>query len=572
MGERSRTILTVLAIVLALWLILGFWPLTHVSQLALSLCVLITGGAVFWFQWGQYRKQVSAHEQVAGDRLPPENFPGAVVLVCGDTAPLFPQNLPFRETHPGWYLNAQSAEHLPGLAQHLAAVRPELVSQVSVLLAVIPEQHTSEESFTQSLRGWHRSIVQCRRWLSGIPPVWCVTWASPPDNHVEEGDGMQWFTVTPDLPGIRARQHGHVALPVTDWQRESGGTLRFSQTLWLDRLLALTAQYITPLFRDRQGELPPLKCCAAGICLTPVSALPDNLLQQHTGGITTLRPLNGTIDALLPLPDVLLPHLPRRRGISRRMQDIRLAGGMCFFFLALAMLASFVNNQRLAHSVGDHLALYHHLSGTPPAPKLQVQQRLRADSRLLDDWLRRSEPLRYGLGLYQGLRLIPPVEAAISDWSPPPQPRPVIKRIIRTSGPQTVRLDSMSLFDTGRWQLKPGSTKVLVNALVDIKAKQGWLIVVSGYTDNTGDDRSNQVLSLKRAESVRDWMRDTGDVPESCFAVQGYGESRPAATNDTPEGRALNRRVEISLVPQTDACQAPEKQSVAATGDINKSN
>ncbi|MDZ5683626.1 OmpA family protein, partial [Enterobacter hormaechei] len=71
--------------------------------------------------------------------------------------------------------------------------------------------------------------------------------------------------------------------------------------------------------------------------------------------------------------------------------------------------------------------------------------------------------------------------------------------------------------------------------------------------------QSNQVLSLKRAESVRDWMRDTGDVPESCFAVQGYGESRPVATNDTAEGRALNRRVEISLVPQANACQAPGK-------------
>ncbi|HGG9141183.1 TPA: OmpA family protein, partial [Enterobacter hormaechei subsp. xiangfangensis] len=113
------------------------------------------------------------------------------------------------------------------------------------------------------------------------------------------------------------------------------------------------------------------------------------------------------------------------------------------------------------------------------------------------------------------------------------------------------------LFDTGKWALKPASTKLLVNSLVGIKAKPGWLIVVAGHTDSTGDDQSNQVLSLKRAESVRDWMRDTGDVPESCFAVQGYGESRPVATNDTAEGRALNRRVEISLVPQANACQAP---------------
>ncbi|TKK11955.1 cell envelope biogenesis protein OmpA, partial [Enterobacter cancerogenus] len=117
------------------------------------------------------------------------------------------------------------------------------------------------------------------------------------------------------------------------------------------------------------------------------------------------------------------------------------------------------------------------------------------------------------------------------------------------------------------WALKPGSTKLLVNSLVGIKAKPGWLIVVAGHTDSTGDDKSNQVLSLKRAESVRDWMRDTGDVPESCFAVQGYGESRPVATNDTPEGRALNRRVEISLVPQANACKLPGNPHASSQDD-----
>ena len=154
------------------------------------------------------------------------------------------------------------------------------------------------------------------------------------------------------------------------------------------------------------------------------------------------------------------------------------------------------------------------------------------------------------------------LEAIRSYVPPPPKPQPQPKPV-----PKIVRLDSMSLFDTGRYDLKPGSTKLLVNSLVDIKAKPGWLIVVSGHTDNTGNPQLNQTLSLKRAEAVRNWMRDTGDVPESCFAVQGYGESRPAATNDTPEGRALNRRVEISLVPQANACQIPDKNPASSQDD-----
>ncbi len=164
------------------------------------------------------------------------------------------------------------------------------------------------------------------------------------------------------------------------------------------------------------------------------------------------------------------------------------------------------------------------------------------------------------------------MEAAINDWAPPPPPRPVIKQVVQ--GPQTIRLDSMALFDTGKSALKPGSTKLLVNSLLGIKAKPGWLIVVAGHTDSIGNDRSNRQLSLKRAEAVRDWMRDTGDVPESCFAVQGYGASRPVASNETPEGRAQNRRVEISLVPQKDACLTPgtANTSGAETNGLKKRN
>lgn len=120
--------------------------------------------------------------------------------------------------------------------------------------------------------------------------------------------------------------------------------------------------------------------------------------------------------------------------------------------------------------------------------------------------------------------------------------------------PEPVRLDSLSLFDAGSATLKPGSTKVLVNALVGIKAQPGWLILISGHTDTTGDAQHNLQLSYARATAVRDWMQHMGDLADNCFAVQGAAGAQPIASNDTVAGRAANRRVDIQLVPQLQAC------------------
>lgn len=123
------------------------------------------------------------------------------------------------------------------------------------------------------------------------------------------------------------------------------------------------------------------------------------------------------------------------------------------------------------------------------------------------------------------------------------------------SFPDPVRLDS--LFDAGRAELKSGSTKVLINALVGIKAQSGRLIVITGHTDATGDAEQNLQLSHARAGAVRDWMQRMGDIPDSCFAVQGVAASQPITRNDTESGRAANRRIDIRLVPQVGACGQP---------------
>ncbi|HEN3619775.1 TPA: OmpA family protein [Yersinia enterocolitica] len=556
MRGLTPLLLLLLGTCLALWLILGFWPLGTGSRVALSMLVVILSGAVGYFQWRKHNRNKVAHQSIADSTLPPEDFQGAVVLVCGDSDALFSPSASFRETRQGWYLAVQLPEQLPILAQHLAAERPALIAQISVLLAIVPEQHQSRDDFSQSLRAWQRAIVQCKGWLAGIPPVWISTWLSPPAASSEQVE--RWYTVTPGQKGIQVQEPGAGIMPLVEWSQHQDRNVqeRLSAVFWMESLLSWLDEHVVSILTQRQGDVPALTPCAWGYCFTPVTANQGNLWQAHISGITTLTPVATPDQDCLPLPEVLLPYLPRRRGVSRLMQTCQMAGVLCGVFLLCALLASFINNQRLVQSVGDHLSQYNRLTGTPPAPKTLAQQQLRADAHLLDDWLRRGAPMRLSLGLYQGLRLRVPLDIAINSWTPPPPPAPVINRIVQ--GPKTLRLDSLSLFDVGKSELKSGSTKVLINALVGIKAKPGWLIVVAGHTDITGDDKSNQTLSLKRAESVRNWMRDTGDIPESCFAVQGYGQSRPLKSNDTEAGRALNRRVEISLVPQADACQVPE--------------
>ena len=69
---------------------------------------------------------------------------------------------------------------------------------------------------------------------------------------------------------------------------------------------------------------------------------------------------------------------------------------------------------------------------------------------------------------------------------------------------------------------------------------------VGGHTDSVGTDAYNQTLSERRAASVKDYLVGQG-VDGSRLSTAGYGESNPIASNDTADGRALNRRVELNL-------------------------
>lgn len=143
----------------------------------------------------------------------------------------------------------------------------------------------------------------------------------------------------------------------------------------------------------------------------------------------------------------------------------------------------------------------------------------------------------------------------------------VSRQVKAPSTPEPIQLNSLNLFAPGSAELKPGSTKLLVNALVGIKAQPGWLIVITGHADARGDASKNLDLSRARASAVRDWMQRMGDIPDSCFAVQGVAARQPVSSNDTLNGRAENRRVDIRLVPEGNACGELEAGGRSARGD-----
>ena len=104
-------------------------------------------------------------------------------------------------------------------------------------------------------------------------------------------------------------------------------------------------------------------------------------------------------------------------------------------------------------------------------------------------------------------------------------------------------------FRTAEYTLLPASITELQRVATIIR-QQGKPVEISGHTDNVGDDESNRILSEYRANAVRNYLVKLG-VDKSLLTVRGYGETRPVATNSTPQGRQKNRRVEMKFIKQT---------------------
>ena len=113
-----------------------------------------------------------------------------------------------------------------------------------------------------------------------------------------------------------------------------------------------------------------------------------------------------------------------------------------------------------------------------------------------------------------------------------------------------VQLDSTVLFASGKAVPRPGAETELAKVADLIRAHDGARVVIEGHTDHVGSDEVNQALSEQRAAAVGSYLAAAGGMESITFISRGYGEKRPVASNETSEGRQLNRRVEITVIPQ----------------------
>jgi outer membrane protein OmpA-like peptidoglycan-associated protein len=100
------------------------------------------------------------------------------------------------------------------------------------------------------------------------------------------------------------------------------------------------------------------------------------------------------------------------------------------------------------------------------------------------------------------------------------------------------------LFKSGSFELLPGARERLAKVSGIVLAYQGLHLAVEGHTDSVGTDEYNRHLSEQRAQAVSDYLVAQG-IASGAITASGFGKSEPVASNDTPEGRQQNRRVEL---------------------------
>jgi outer membrane protein OmpA-like peptidoglycan-associated protein len=124
-------------------------------------------------------------------------------------------------------------------------------------------------------------------------------------------------------------------------------------------------------------------------------------------------------------------------------------------------------------------------------------------------------------------------------------------RVSREGNRMIIRLVGLT-FQSGQAEVPAAARGLLEKVKAATEVFPRSQVVVEGHTDSYGSDETNLALSRKRAEAVSAYLAQLG-VPALRMSAVGYGETQPIANNDTEQGRARNRRIDIIIEPQLES-------------------
>lgn len=180
-----------------------------------------------------------------------------------------------------------------------------------------------------------------------------------------------------------------------------------------------------------------------------------------------------------------------------------------------------------------------------------------------------GEPLQWQLGNWQWLQVsaAPAWQQAADDninnllQQLAPE-KPVTSLADVTEATSLVVLKAIT-FNSGEATLQPGALDMLQQVGQMLRKHPDWKLEISGHTDNTGSKSGNRQLSEERAGAVAAFLRQQGIAPERLL-TRGLGDTRPVASNDTPEGKEQNRRIEFRIIREA------QTEGPAKSGDTKE--
>lgn len=355
--------------------------------------------------------------------LPPDNTRLPVVLVCGDgLASLFGADTLHQSTYGCW-LRVDDASTLRQCAQQLLWQRPTWASQLAVMVSVNPQQQRDQRALANLLYELRWQLAQLRRdTRCTLPLLLCSTVATslaraPLWLAQQSAQSVTlWPSVTLPETWTEWQGQGNVA-EQADRMRQAILFRHHHEWLMAQVLPALQAR------NDDVASILPQQ-----VLLHQVTGLPGlmsgSLWQQWLVNHTALtqvagwHPEPGEERDRSPFPDFIFADLTLGSGVSSRQRGLQQAFNLLTVALAVALCSSAWQNRQLLQRIAFDIHQYHSVAMTDYALKAQAVGVLRQDAAQLDDAFRNGEPMRLGLGLYQGERLRTPLMAAIKSYVP----------------------------------------------------------------------------------------------------------------------------------------------------------